>query len=266
MPDPTVFTSIGYIWVLLSVLATSCVCVGFYFPKWIVGSIALNGRQNVAYFGSFRRCNYPVFNEELQQFKMYTGCGQYVSFNDIPSVFWKISSLSIGLSCFISIVLSMILIPSCCFGIMRRELASWIRIFQTVSAVGVVIGCLLFPLGWTNSEVRDACGLTVGSYSLGDCHFGWSFYALLFGSLLLLLSALFSTCSTRPSATNNRPSSTTKKESSVTSRRRQFRRDDNSFDAEALINKNLRLPDAQPQWEFYTGEQSPFVPRHSELV
>lgn len=54
---------VGYYWVIISIFATLCVIVGFYMPYWILGVLELNGKKNIVYFGSFRRCNYPVFDE-----------------------------------------------------------------------------------------------------------------------------------------------------------------------------------------------------------
>lgn len=55
----------GRAWVILSVLATVLMSIGFYCPYWIVGKMTLNGKIFSVYFGSFRRCNYPFFDQVL---------------------------------------------------------------------------------------------------------------------------------------------------------------------------------------------------------
>ena len=52
---------VGYYWVILSMISTICICIGFYMPYWIVGNLELNGIKTEVYMGSFRRCNFPVF-------------------------------------------------------------------------------------------------------------------------------------------------------------------------------------------------------------
>lgn len=52
----------GLLWVILSLLSTILMFIGFYTPYWIVGKMILNDKSYSVYFGSFRRCNYPFFN------------------------------------------------------------------------------------------------------------------------------------------------------------------------------------------------------------
>jgi hypothetical protein len=78
---------------------------------------------------------------------------------------------------------------------------------------------------------------------------------MLFGAAVLLVCGMLSACSTRPLRSNNRNSI-------------GLRRDEQSFDAETLINNNLRIPTSslpRQKWHKYDS-RSPFVPRHSELV
>lgn len=59
----TGLTTTGYVWVVLSCMASLCVVTGFYVPVWIIGSLTIDGKQAYAYFGSFRRCNYPYYDQ-----------------------------------------------------------------------------------------------------------------------------------------------------------------------------------------------------------
>ena len=38
----------------------------------------------------------------------------------------------------------------------------------------LVVSCVTFPLGWDNTEVRQACGENADKYSLGNCSLGWA--------------------------------------------------------------------------------------------
>ncbi|KAI6190970.1 Lipoma HMGIC fusion partner-like protein [Aphelenchoides bicaudatus] len=259
---------IGYWWICLSFLSTGCLLIGFYVPHWIVGSISLNGRRHTAYFGGFRRCNYPIFDEGVQHFRMSDVCGIYQSFQDIPSIWWQLGSISIGCGCFLALVLELILLPACCLqGIVTKSSSVLIGLFQVVAALGVTLGCILFALGWDNNEVKDACGPHVGKFVLGDCHLGWAYVCMLSGAAMLLICGMLSACSTSRSIDEDSIAECPQQRVV-----RRFRKDSRkqSFDAEALIDNNLHPSSrsaSRSTWQRYDGTViSPFVPRHSELV
>ncbi|KAK7882935.1 hypothetical protein WMY93_029109 [Mugilogobius chulae] len=56
-------------------------------------------------FGTFRRCSYPVRDEERQATVMLEQCGRYATFNGIPSLEWRIS-LTALMGCCISDLIS----------------------------------------------------------------------------------------------------------------------------------------------------------------
>lgn len=101
---------------------------------------------------------------------------------------------------------------------------------------------------------------TFNQKSLGDCHLGWAYIAMLSGAAMLLICGMLSACSN----TRSLNSDTIHNHNSI-----RLRRDEQSFDAETLINNNLgrvtsnSLP--SHKWHKY-DTRSPFVPRHSELV
>lgn len=68
-----------------------------------------------------------------------------------------------------ALVITLILIPACCFnGIVTKKSSFLIGMLQVVSALGVALGCILFAFGWDNNELKDACGAQVGKLMLGD--------------------------------------------------------------------------------------------------
>ncbi|KAI1717604.1 lipoma HMGIC fusion partner-like protein [Ditylenchus destructor] len=193
-------TAAGFAWVFLSVVSTICIAIGFYLPYWLVGAISLNGKRNIVYFGAFRRCNYPVFDQILKHFRIENRCGRYATFADIPSIYWQIATVSIGFGCALSLVLSLLLIPSCCFKhILSRNSAILVGLLQVVAAIAVSSGCVIYPLGWDNREVRDACGSRSNPYVLGECQLGWAYACMLSGAALTLLCGVLSICSIKES-------------------------------------------------------------------
>uniref|UniRef100_A0A914EF79 Uncharacterized protein n=1 Tax=Acrobeloides nanus TaxID=290746 RepID=A0A914EF79_9BILA len=221
---------LGYWWVCLSILATSCVVVGFYIPHWIIGAINLNGRKNSVYFGSFRRCNYPIFDQTIKHFRMEFLCGRYSSFSDIPSIYWQIASISIGCGCVLAVVVVFMLIPSCCIKhIVSKNSSILFGLIQVVAAVGISSGCVIYPLGWDNPEIRDACGTYSGRYLLGECQLGWAYISMLTGSALLLVCGGLSIC-------GGRELDPPRSRSTLRIRDGRYF----SFDADTLIDTNLK--------------------------
>uniref|UniRef100_A0A915EKY5 Uncharacterized protein n=1 Tax=Ditylenchus dipsaci TaxID=166011 RepID=A0A915EKY5_9BILA len=165
-------TALGFGWIILSVLSTISIIWGFYLPYWIVGSISLNGKKTTVYFGSFRRCNYPVFDIALKHFRMENKCGRYAEFGDIPTIYWQLAT-----------------------HILTKNSAILVGLLQVVSAIGVSCGCVIYPMGWgENPQVVDACGPAVGPYILGECKLGWAYIAMLLGSAITLVCGAISVC------------------------------------------------------------------------
>lgn len=186
-------TPVGYGWVILSLVSSLCVATGFYIPIWIVGSIDINGKKVQTFFGSFRRCNYPIFDRDSNVFRIEEKCGRYSTFGDIPSLHWQVATVIIAAGCALSLLLTFILIPACCIrDIVTRSSALVIGLMQVLAAVAVSVGCVIYPLGWNVREVRDACGAAADQFLLGSCEFGWAYVLMLTGSALLLLCGLLS--------------------------------------------------------------------------
>uniref|UniRef100_A0A7E4V2T6 Lipoma HMGIC fusion partner-like protein n=1 Tax=Panagrellus redivivus TaxID=6233 RepID=A0A7E4V2T6_PANRE len=234
----TGLSAVGYYWVMLSIAASACIIVGFYMPYWIVGGIDIGGDKHIVYFGSFRRCNYPVFDSKLSQFKIDERCARYATWDDIPSVYWQIATVTIAIGCVLTAILTLLMIPACCVKhVITKNSAILAGLMQAVAAIFVSAGCLVYPLGWENRQVKDACGELSGKYLLGNCQIGWALICMLVGAALLLTCGAMSVCAGR----NPDPPP------QFTSYRNRFRPEGigqppsrYSFDAETLIDHNLR--------------------------
>lgn len=198
MPTPGL-TCVGYGWSLLSLLAAGCVSVGYYIPLWLIGSLTLKDNQIDAYFGCFRRCNYPWSHPATHRIELVELCGRYKTFGDIPSLWWKICTVTVGVECAAALLVAFISVPACCIAdIVSRTSARVLGIVQALSAILVTGGCIIYPLGWKNREVKDACGESAGPFLLGNCSIGWAYYLVLGGSALLFVCASLSTGAGRP--------------------------------------------------------------------
>ena len=102
-------TCIGGLWALFSFLSMGISAVGFYMPFWIEGTL----QDHPAYFGTFRRCNYPRMIDS-RRVEVVTECGRYSQFEDIPTLWWQIVTISVGIGCGLALLVALVALLSCC--------------------------------------------------------------------------------------------------------------------------------------------------------
>ena len=61
-----------------------------------------------------------------------------------------------------------------------------------LSAFFLVVSCVIFPFGWDNIEVRQACGETANNYELGNCKLGWAAFLIAAGTVATLVCSWLS--------------------------------------------------------------------------
>ncbi len=103
-------TCTGMIWALVSLLSAAASCVGFFMPYWLLGS----QMDKPVSFGTFRRCSYPVRDEERQATIMLEQCGRYASFQGIPSMEWRICTVVTGVGCGLLLLVALTAVMGCC--------------------------------------------------------------------------------------------------------------------------------------------------------
>lgn len=93
----------GYGWSLLSCIAALMISTGYYMPYWLInGHMCLYMNCTGVHFGPFRRCGYPrVTNIGIEV--LTDNCGRYMTFEGIPSMWWKLTTIFVGLGMFITI-------------------------------------------------------------------------------------------------------------------------------------------------------------------
>ncbi|GFN86913.1 lipoma hmgic fusion partner-like protein [Plakobranchus ocellatus] len=184
-------TSVGKFWAVTSFLAAIATAIGYYFPYWIQGYVAYDGEKFPMYFGVFRRCSYPELNID-NTMEIIDGCGRYSTFVDIPSIWWKISTITIGSGVGLALLISLIgLIALCVRDIITTKIARLLGLVQMSAGLLVGGGVAIYPNGWSSTEVRQSCGGRSGPYELGKCELCWAFFMTsVGGTLTLLCSAL----------------------------------------------------------------------------
>ena len=97
-------TAYGWLWAAVSIIAAGTACTSFYWADWIHGQTQLPveiGQNETFRFGLFRRCNYIQVNRSSSDFNqgvsLQRECGRYQNFEDIPSVYWQVSTVLFGI-------------------------------------------------------------------------------------------------------------------------------------------------------------------------
>lgn len=76
---------------------------------------------------------------------------------------------------------------------MKLKIWKWYAFFFTfIKGFFLVVSCVIFPLGWDNVEVHQACGENANNYRLGDCTLGCAAFLTFGGILGTLLCAILS--------------------------------------------------------------------------
>ena len=103
-------TCVGGLWAFLSFISMGLSCVGFYMPYWLHGALA---NSTEAYVGAFRRCVYPRLSGD-GQVVIIEQCGRYTEFSDIPSLWWKVTTVSVGVGCGLTVLVAFTAMLACC--------------------------------------------------------------------------------------------------------------------------------------------------------
>ncbi|KAG9348417.1 hypothetical protein JZ751_002152 [Albula glossodonta] len=157
-------TCAGVVWALLSFLCAAASCVGFFMPYWLLGS----QMDKPVSFGTFRRCSYPVRDEERQATVMLEQCGRYASFQGIPSLEWRICTVVTGVGCGLLLLVALTALMGCCISdLISRTIG---RVAGGIQFVGGIKSSvphyhtypspplLLLKLGMGDEDVTDSLG------------------------------------------------------------------------------------------------------------
>lgn len=182
----TSLSVVGVMWTVLSLCATLLACVGYIMPHWLQSSSASDGDvflRQLSSFGTFRRCGHryvavTAAPRGAVQGHFVVECGRYKSFSDIPSVWWQAATVLVGSGCCLSVVVVSAGLLCCCLNdAMSRRLGITACLLQLIAGGLMAVGCLLYPLGWNNAHVIQACTVLARRYSGGSCTIGWAYWA-----------------------------------------------------------------------------------------
>lgn len=158
--------------------------------------------------GLFRRCGYPVYAAWISgeptpthgrsqtsrgrpPVQWQTGCGHYTHLTHVPHLAWHIGFILLVIACALQFFTTFFLFLMG-FTLYLITVRSVYRACQTMLLIAgclTLTACILYPVGWTNSEVKQACGEEAHSFHLGRCHIGWAYVLTCSGGLLSVFAA-----------------------------------------------------------------------------
>ncbi|XP_031774574.1 LHFPL tetraspan subfamily member 6 protein-like isoform X2 [Apis florea] len=158
-----------------------------------------------AYFGSFRRCNYPRIRAANTAPEIVYECARYSSFWDIPSGWWQASTVTMGIGVAIAVIGALTLLAAASTFLPHiLKTPKHTRVLGSLQLLAAMIcgGLVMYPIGWDNREVRESCGKGANVYNLGKCSVSWSSYLLVGSVALLMLCFGLSLCAARHKPSN----------------------------------------------------------------
>jgi len=63
---------------------------------------------------------------------------------------------------------------------------------QAIAGLFMIVGLILYPLGWGSERVKNICGDYSGPFLIDDCQLGWSFYSCIGGTVLVFAASMLS--------------------------------------------------------------------------
>lgn len=179
--------AIGVLWAVFSLCFAIINAVVFVQPQWLGDTATSRG---TGYFGLWRSCRLLQDGQDLI-------CdGRLDDFGTIQTPAFRAATIFVGLSVCLSMlsVLTMVL-----FFFMHSStvfhVCGWM---QLSCAISMMVGVLLFPIGWDTPMVREVCGPESDMYALGQCGIRWAFILALIGVVdCIVLSILAFVLGTR---------------------------------------------------------------------
>lgn len=167
-------------WFVFCVCYTILNIVAFIQPFWFGDT---NESPGVGYFGVYEWC-------ERVQGSDYRCEGDFLDFNTIKNDYFRASSFLIGLPIllFMLSIICMLLFLFLKARIVLRICGS----LQLVAGVSIAVGCIIYPNGWDEDDVRRICGQEAKAYQMADCQIRWAYIlgiVLIFDALILSILA-----------------------------------------------------------------------------
>lgn len=173
--------AIAVLWGVFVVIYAILNVVVFIQPQWFgdTGESDLPG-----FFGLWRYC------ELLTDGSDYSCSGDFFEFNKIGNPSFQAATIFVGVAALL-FLLSIV----CFLLFFFLNTATVLKIcgwFQIIGAVFIFLGCVIYPNGWDNDDVKKVCGLEADKYDIGVCGVRWAYILaiiLIFDAAILAILA-----------------------------------------------------------------------------
>ncbi|CAD5115615.1 DgyrCDS4571 [Dimorphilus gyrociliatus] len=164
---------VGVIWALFVICLAIIEVVVFAQPQWLGDSKSSPG---TGYFGLFKYC--ILLEDTSGELKCFGGLD---NFSSILNGNFKAATVLVGISVLIIFfcVISLLLF----FFVSPKRVYYSIAMLLILAAIFLAIGCLVYPNGWDDKDVRRVCGKDSDKFDRADCEIRWA--------LILAVIAIF---------------------------------------------------------------------------
>lgn len=172
---------VGVIWALFVICLAIIEVVVFAQPQWLGDSKASPG---TGYFGLFKYC--MLMEESSGELQCYGGLD---NFSSILNGKFKVATIFVGISVLIIFfcVLSLLLF----FFVSPKRVYYGISVLLILAAIFLAIGCIVYPSGWDDSDIKRVCGDS-DKFKKAGCEIRWALIlgviAIFDGIVLALLA------------------------------------------------------------------------------
>lgn len=202
-------------WTTLTLIASALIGAALMTPYWLVGA---PDPRRLPDFPSAVNRSIPVDTVSIGVFNACAGrrgpsvvdvlgaltggasgeeCATFVSGFDMPDDefpdAWKSALILLTAAAVLMAFTDFSALASVCIqSIFGKSIFTVSGLLQSIAALLLVIGQLLYTFGWSSRRVRDVCGDDAGPFVLDHCHIGVSFYGCMAGTALVFVCGLLS--------------------------------------------------------------------------
>lgn len=173
--------TIGFLWAFL----TGCFAIinifVFVQPQWIGDTLE---SPRAGHFGLYSYCVSTVTDYEFD-------CqGTWTNFNTILNAPFAAATFFVGFSALLILICLGLL--TFFFFLTARSVYLICGLIQTVCAISLLIGIIIYPAGFDNDLIRYVCGPNANDYFIDTCQVRWAYILAIIGffnvSLLAVLA------------------------------------------------------------------------------
>ncbi|KAK3608081.1 hypothetical protein CHS0354_004737 [Potamilus streckersoni] len=173
--------AIAAVWAIFSMCYVILNVVAFVQPYWFGDT---NESPGVGYFGLYEFCERTMTGAE------YTCRGDFLDFSTILNNYFRGASFLVGISALLFIfscicmLMFLFLRPNIVFNICGS--------LQVVAGVCIGVGCIIYPRGFDDVDVRRICGQNAVGYNMAHCEIKWGYIlaiVLIFDAFILSILA-----------------------------------------------------------------------------